>query len=175
VIEEFDQAVDDLLEPYRGHPQLELGARVVSNLSDYGFTWSLLAAAKGRKRGPARRRATRALALAGASSWAVNTAVKAAVKRGRPSAVSAESSESRLWVRSPTSSSFPSGHTLAAFCTAVVLADSPAESAVFLGFAGAVGASRVYLRAHHASDVLGGAVIGAGVGLLGRKLVRGLR
>jgi undecaprenyl-diphosphatase len=75
-------------------------------------------------------------------------------------------------VRPPTSSSFPSGHTLAAFCTAVVLSDSPAESAVYLGFAGAVGASRVYLRAHHASDVLGGAVIGVGIGLLGRKLIR---
>ena len=32
-------------------------------------------------------------------------------------------------VRTPTSSSFPSGHTLAAFCTAFVLAESPSETA----------------------------------------------
>jgi undecaprenyl-diphosphatase len=153
-----------------------MGARVISNLADYGFAWSLLAAAKGRQRGPARRRATRALAVSGVASAAVNTAVKTVVKRRRPAEVHAGSPDNRsgnkLWVRAPTSSSFPSGHTLAAFCTAVVLSDSPGEAVVYMGFAGAVAVSRVYLRAHHASDVVGGAVIGAGLGLVGRQLVR---
>ncbi|MGH9093304.1 MAG: phosphatase PAP2 family protein, partial [Acidimicrobiales bacterium] len=64
------------------------------------------------------------------------------------------------------------GHTLAAFCTAAVLADTPAELAAYLAFAGAVAASRVHLEAHHASDVAGGAVIGTVLGAAVRRVAR---
>jgi membrane-associated phospholipid phosphatase len=87
------------------------------------------------------------------------------VERQRPE----EHLEAR--VRTPSSSSFPSGHTLAAFCTAYVLSESQVETATYVGFAGAVAASRVHLRAHHPSDVLGGAAIGAVLGLLLRPVV----
>jgi membrane-associated phospholipid phosphatase len=43
--------------------------------------------------------------------------------------------------------------------------------AAYVGFAGAVAASRVHLRAHHPSDVLGGAAIGAALSLLLRPVV----
>ncbi|MGP8059874.1 MAG: phosphatase PAP2 family protein [Acidimicrobiales bacterium] len=169
----FDQAVDGLIERFRGRPGLEAGAAVVSNLADYGVVWSLLAALKGRRPGEARRRALRALALAGFSSLTVNAAVKATVRRSRPAAPAGGRA---VPVRAPTSSSFPSGHTLAAFCTAVALADSPGEAAAYLTFATAVAASRVYLRAHHASDVVGGAVIGVvigvAIGIVGRRRLR---
>jgi undecaprenyl-diphosphatase len=165
----FDDAVDALFEPLRGRPGLDIGARVLSNLADYGAVWAALAGAKGRRRGPRRRRATVSLAVAGFSSLGVNAAVKAVVKRQRPP--ESPSTDGGLPVRTPTSTSFPSGHTLAAFCTAVVLAESPAEAAAYLGFATAVAASRVHLRAHHASDVVGGAVIGAALGSLGRRLL----
>jgi len=171
MIADFDRSVDATLDRWRGRPRLELAARLVSNLADYGFAWSLLAAAKGRRRGPRRRRATRALAVSGVSSAAVNAGIKRVVDRGRPDPPTESGGDEHLWVRPPASSSFPSGHTLAAFCTAVVLADNPAETVAYVGFAAAVGASRVYLRAHHASDVVGGAVIGAALGLVGRRLV----
>ena len=74
-------------------------------------------------------------------------------------------------VRNPSSSSFPSGHTLAAFCTAFVLADSDAQTAANVGFAAAVAASRVHLRAHHPTDVIGGAAIGSVLGLGLRPIV----
>jgi undecaprenyl-diphosphatase len=167
----FDKAVDRALDPLRGHPRVEATARVVSNLADYGFVWSLLAAAKGRRRGPARRRALQALTLAGFSSLGVNAVVKQVVSRQRPEGALQVGDDERLWVRTPTSSSFPSGHTLAAFCTAVMLAESPSDAVLYLGFASSVAASRVYLRHHFASDVVGGAAIGAAVGLTGRKLV----
>jgi undecaprenyl-diphosphatase len=59
---------------------------------------------------------------------------------------------------------------LAAFATAVVLPDTTAEMAAYVGFAGAVAASRVHLRAHHPSDVLGGAAVGAALGLVLRPV-----
>ena len=91
--------------------------------------------------------------------------VKAAVERQRPDEHLAAA------VRTPTSSSFPSGHTLAAFCTAFVLGDSDAGTAANVGFAAAVAASRVHLRAHHPTDVIGGAVIGSVLGLGLRPIV----
>ena len=160
----IDEAVDAAFEPLRGRPEFDRAAAVVSNLADYGFIWVLLAGLKARRRGPDRR-AIVALATAGFSSLLVSRVVKAAVERQRP--------EDHLdaGVRTPTSSSFPSGHTLAAFCTAFVLGDSEAGTAANVGFAAAVAASRVHLRAHHPTDVIGGAVIGSVLGLGLRPIV----
>jgi undecaprenyl-diphosphatase len=161
----IDVAVDAAFEPLRGRPGIDRAAAVVSNLADYGLVWVLLAGIKARRRGPDRRRAIVALAAAGFSSLLVNRTVKAAVARERP--------EDHLVavVRTPTSSSFPSGHTLAAFCTAFVLGDTDAQTAANVGFATAVAVSRVHLRAHHPTDVLGGAVIGSVLGLGLRPIV----
>jgi membrane-associated phospholipid phosphatase len=161
----IDEAVDAAFEPLRGRPEIDRAAAVVSNLADYGFIWVLLAGLKGRRRGPDRRRAIVGLAAAGFSSLLVSRVVKAAVERQRPD------DHLTAAVRTPASSSFPSGHTLAAFCTAFVLGDSDAGTAVNVGFAAAVAASRVHLRAHHPTDVIGGAVIGSVLGLGLRPIV----
>ncbi len=60
---------------------------------------------------------------------------------------------------------------MAAFCTAFVLAETTPETAAYVGFAGAVAASRVHLRAHHPSDVVGGAAIGSLLGLVLRPIL----
>ncbi len=161
----LDEMVDAAFEPLRGRPGFDRAATIVSNLADYGYVWVALAAFKGRRRGPDRRRAIVALGVAGVSSLVVSRVVKAAVERQRP--------EDHLdaSVRTPSTSSFPSGHTLAAFCTAFVLGDSDAETAATVCFASAVAASRVHLRAHHPTDVLGGAVIGSVLGLGLRPVV----
>jgi undecaprenyl-diphosphatase len=161
----IDEAVDAAFEPLRGNPQLDRAAAVLSNLADYGLIWVVLAGVKARRRGPDRRRAVVALAAAGFSSLIVNRIVKDAIERERP--------EEHLvaTVRTPSSSSFPSGHTLAAFCTAFVLADSDAQTVGNVGFAAAVAASRVHLRAHHPTDVIGGAAIGSVLGLGLRPIV----
>jgi undecaprenyl-diphosphatase len=161
----FDERVDEAFAPWRGRPGFDRAASVISNLADYGFVWVLLAGLKGRRSGPDRRRAVVALGAAGLSSLVVSRAAKAAVERQRPD------DQVDALVRNPTSSSFPSGHTLAAFCTAVVLPESNAGTIACVGFAGAVAASRVHLRAHHATDVLGGAAIGSVLGLGLRPVV----
>jgi undecaprenyl-diphosphatase len=167
----FDDAVDEVVEPLRKNAALTSVAAAVSNLADYGFVWTVVASAKGRRRGT-RRAALRRLGTAGVSSLALNAAIKAVVDRGRPEQAAANAEPGAIPVREPTSSSFPSGHTLAAFTTAVVLADSPAQAVAFIGFAAVVGASRIQLGAHHASDVAGGALIGAGLGALLRSTNR---
>jgi undecaprenyl-diphosphatase len=167
----FDRRVDRGFDHLRGRPAVDGVAAVVSNLADYGFVWAVVSASKARRRG-ARRRALRALSLAGISSALVNGGVKAMVSRPRPQRVLRAGLTEVLPVRRPSSSSFPSGHTLAAFCTAVILADSGPEAAAYLGFAGAVALSRVHLRDHHASDVVAGAALGSAVGLAGRLVLR---
>jgi membrane-associated phospholipid phosphatase len=161
----IDEAVDAAFEPLRGRPGVDRAAVVVSNLADYGFIWVLLALVKARRRGPDRRRAVVSLATAGFSSLLVSRVVKSAVERQRPD------DHLEAAVRTPSSSSFPSGHTLAAFCTAFVLADSDVQTATNVGFAAAVAASRVHLRAHHPTDVIGGAAIGSILGLGLRPVV----
>jgi undecaprenyl-diphosphatase len=164
----LDKTIDAAFAPLRGRPQVDRAAAAVSNLADYGLVWILLALFKARRRGPNRRRAIAALGLAGVSSYVVNRAVKSAVERERPG----EHLEAS--VRTPSSSSFPSGHTLAAFGTAFALSESTPETAAYVGFAGAVAASRVHLRAHHPSDVLGGAAIGSVLGLALRPVLNRL-
>jgi undecaprenyl-diphosphatase len=161
----IDDAVNAAFDPLRGNPQVDRAAALLSNLADYGLIWVVLAAFKARHRGPDRRRAVVALATAGFSSLIVNRMVKEAVARERPE------DHLEATVRTPSSSSFPSGHTLAAFCTAFVLAESDAQTAANVGFAAAVAASRVHLRAHHPTDVIGGAAIGSVLGLGLRPLV----
>ncbi len=161
----LDQAVDAAFDPLRGRPEVDRAAAAVSNLADYGLVWVLLAGLKARRRGPNRRRAVVALAAAGFSSLLVSRVVKQAVERQRPD------DHLDASVRTPSSSSFPSGHTLAAFCTAFVLANSEAQTVANVSFATAVAASRVHLRAHHPTDVLGGAAIGSVLGLGLRPIV----
>lgn len=172
-LDAFDRALEARFERWRGRPGATLAAVAVSNLADYGLAWSVVAAAKGRRAGPARRRALQRLAVSGTLSWIVNAATKRAVGRARPeNPRSPAAGGAPLPVRRPTSSSFPSGHTLASFCTAVVLADGSKEMVAYLAFASAVAASRVQVRAHHPSDVAGGALIGIATGVLGRSLLR---
>ena len=161
----IDEAVDAAFDPLRGRPGIDRAAALVSNLADYGLIWVVLAGVKARRRGPDRRRAVVALATAGFSSLIVSRMVKQAVERQRPD------EHLTAAVRTPTSSSFPSGHTLAAFCTAFILGDSEAGTALNVGFATAVAVSRVHLRAHHPTDVIGGAVIGSVLGLGLRPVV----
>jgi len=161
----IDEAVDAAFDPLRGRPGIDRAAAVVSNLADYGLIWVVLAGLKARRRGPDRRRAVVALATAGFSSLIVSRAVKKAVERQRPD------DHLSAAVRVPSSSSFPSGHTLAAFCTAFILGETDAGTAANVGFATAVAVSRVHLRAHHPTDVIGGAVIGSVLGLGLRPVV----
>jgi undecaprenyl-diphosphatase len=173
VVHAVDEIVDGWFEPLRGAPALDGAAKVITGLGDRGLMWVATTLWRVRRSGPDRARAVRALAIAGAESAAVNTAIKSLVGRSRPDRAGLRVIDGGVPVREPTSSSFPSGHTLAAFCAATVMSEpgNPAGSALLFGCAALVGLSRLHLRAHHASDVVGGALVGIALGVVGRRLV----
>jgi diacylglycerol kinase family enzyme/membrane-associated phospholipid phosphatase len=128
--------------------------------------WLGLAAALGLSGGRFRRRAAlRGLFAAGVASAVANGPAKLIVRRRRPNA-------SRLpWVQEPRTSSFPSGHAAAGVAFAVGAGQEvPALAVPLVGVAALVGYSRVTSGAHHPGDVAAGAVLGAGAGLLTRRL-----
>jgi len=166
-----DARVDSLFEPLRGRAEVDAVAKAVTAAGDHGWLWTGIAVWRGRTSGPARREAVRALGLAGVSSSLVNAGIKQLVGRQRPDTSDLRLSDAGVPVRAPQTSSFPSGHTLAAFCSAAVLS-RPGDrggNVLLYAAAGLIGLSRIHLRAHHASDVAGGVVIGTALGLVVRR------
>ena len=171
-VDAVDTRVDRLFEPFRGNTAIDAGAKAITGLGDHGLLWTGVAAWRGRRSGPARRAAIRSLGVAGVSSSLVNAGIKRMVGRERPDRTDLRISNTGVPVREPTTSSFPSGHTLAAFCSAAVLSrpGDRAGNVVLYSAAGLIAVSRIHLRAHHASDVVGGIVIGTALGLVVRRL-----
>jgi undecaprenyl-diphosphatase len=107
-----------------------------------------------------RRRTGLAMLAALLVGLALTLAIQYTVGRPRPEAV-------RLVAAVPNYPSFPSGHAMAGFATAVVLGLAARHGRLWVALlAGAtlLAGSRVYLGHHYPSDVLAGAVLGAGVG-----------
>ncbi len=167
VVDAVDDRVDRLFEPLRGIPAVDAAAKVITGVGDHGWLWTGIAVWRGRRSGPTRRAAIRALGVAGVSSTIVNAGIKQVVGRERPDRTDLRISNAGVPVREPKTSSFPSGHTLAAFTAATVLSrpGDRAGNAFLFTAAGLIGTTRIHLRAHHASDVVGGMVIGTALGL----------
>lgn len=130
--------------------------------ANHGKLWFAVAAvllALGRPRA-----AARGLASLGLASLVANLVGKRLVGGDRPALTSIPIS--RRLERSPTSPSFPSGHTASAAAFAVGAGlEWPAAGAVLAPLAAGVGYSRLHTGAHWLSDVAGGAAIGAGAAL----------
>lgn len=172
-LEGFDARVDERLETLRDSPVAARVFTTASHLGDFSLIWHIVAAARGVT---SDRRADQALALSallGAESLIVNQGIKKLFRRQRPT----ESGDERFDVRTPSTSSFPSGHASSAFFAATLLTylDGRRSAPMWFGLAGVVASSRAFVRIHHASDVIGGAAVGLGLGLLARPLVRRLK
>ena len=76
-----------------------------------------------------------------------------------------------LRLRKPLTSSFPSGHATAAFFGAALLRDDDPWWPLYYGIAVVVAASRVHVKIHHASDVVGGIALGIALGEVTRRVV----
>ncbi|MYH96147.1 MAG: phosphatase PAP2 family protein [Acidimicrobiia bacterium] len=164
-VEAFDEAVEQLFDRLRGNPMADRVFYTASELGNFSILWHALAwAGATSKRG--RRRALRVSVALAVESALVNGPIKSAFNRSRP--LAEHDHPHRL--RQPLTSSFPSGHASAAVVAAALLSESRRSRWPFWAAASVVAASRVHVRIHHASDVVVGALVGAVIVRLFKKI-----
>jgi undecaprenyl-diphosphatase len=162
----FDQQVDKAFDGLRGRPVADRLFYGASAVGDHGLIWLILCAARALRGKEDRRYALRAAVGVGIESVLVNLVIKSIFGRRRPVEVGTRP----LPLRRPLTSSFPSGHATSAFCAATLLSEDDPLGPLYYGVALVVAWSRVYVRIHHASDVLAGIGVGVLLGRAGRRL-----
>jgi undecaprenyl-diphosphatase len=168
-IARFDDAVDDFFElRLRGRPVVDRLFYVASELGDFSLIWHLLGAGQGLRRPDGFSRTVRLSAALGVESALVNGVVKSLFRRERP----VHQGERPHRLRTPRTTSFPSGHASSAFLAASLLSSGSRAKPVYFAIATVVAASRIHVRIHHASDVAGGAALGLALGAVAKRIGR---
>lgn len=136
-------------------------ARALSHFGEHALGW-IAVGAVGWATG--RRRAEWATAVTGVvAAHAAGVLVKRVVRRVRP-----DLADVPPLVATPSRLSFPSAHSTST--TAAAVGFAPLVGAPVMGVAtGAMLVSRVLLGVHYPSDVVSGAVLGAGVAAVVRR------
>jgi len=148
----------------------ERAVAAFSRLGEHGAVWLAIGAAGAlRARGQERSRGFRRARRTVVATYALNTAIKLAVRRPRP-----ELDGLPALTTTPSALSFPSAHASTSLAGAVSYSRLGLAPLPLYSLAAALSLSRIYLGVHYPSDVLGGALLGGAVGFL-RSHARGTR
>jgi hypothetical protein len=113
----FDSTGDKLFEPLRNNAVSQRVFNLASKVGDFSVVWHVIGVLCAIS-SVISFRETLALSLAlGCESLIVNQGIKRMFRRDRPTV----SGDERFDVRTPSTSSFPSGHASSATCAAIVL------------------------------------------------------
>ena len=150
-----------------GSPGLDRALVGITRAANYSRLWLLIAgglATCGGRRG--RRAAGRGLIAIAIAAAVANGPAKLLVRRRRP-----RGRARPALIRMPRSTSFPSGHSAAAFAFATGACEElPVLAPALVPLAAGVAYSRVHTGVHYPSDVAAGAAIGIASGALAARL-----
>ncbi len=165
-IDELDEVVDRWWDQWRDRPLIDRVFYTASEAADFSLLWHTLGVAQAIIEDDPKIAIGLSAAL-GVESALLNGPIKSVFGRGRP----LQATPRPLNLRQPLTSSFPSGHASAAMLAAALLSRATGGP-VWYALGAVVAASRVHVRIHHASDIVGGLVIGAAFGRIARRLLR---
>jgi membrane-associated phospholipid phosphatase len=141
-------------------PRREAAARFLALLGEYGWIWLAIGVALALIDGDRREEWLMAGVL-GPFAIGLNFAVKVVVKRPRPVIDGYPPLGG-----APSSLSFPSAHSTASFACATAMTRIDPAAGILFALAAAIAIGRPYLGMHYPSDVVGGAIFGAALGLV---------
>ena len=168
-IDQLDEVIDQWWEQWRNQPLVDRAFYIASEAADFSLLWHALGVVQAIVEDDPKIAMGLSAAL-GVESALLNGPIKSIFRRRRP----LQSAPRPLNLRQPITSSFPSGHASAAMVAAAVLSRRTGGP-LWYALGAVVAASRVHVRIHHASDVLGGLVIGVAFGkIASRKIARRL-
>ncbi len=156
-----DQGVLRLLRT-RGHSEpVETVMKALGLAGEHGFVWAGIGAI-GASVDENRRSQYLTAALVGPAAVVVNYAFKVGFGRERPLI-----EDHPALARAPSKLSFPSAHSTSSVAAATALGRvQPLARPYLFTLAAAICVGRPYLGMHYPSDVLAGAVLGVGLGML---------
>ena len=158
----FDSAGDKVFEPLRKNAVSQRVFSMASTIGDFSVVWHVIGVLCAVISVISFRETLSLSVALGCESLIVNQGLKRIFRRDRPTI----SGDERFDVRTPSTSSFPSGHASSATCAAIILTSFTAMplAIVWILVGVVVALSRVVVRIHHLSDILGGLVAGAVLG-----------
>ena len=161
-VDRLDSAADRLLEPLRTLRATSFVFATASTVGDFSIIWHVIGLLRAIGSLDRFREALFLSCALGAESLIVNQGIKRLFRRERPTT----SGDERFDIRTPSTSSFPSGHASSATCAAFLLVHFTGMpvGTFFVVLAAVVALSRVVVRIHHLSDIFGGIVVGAVLG-----------
>jgi membrane-associated phospholipid phosphatase len=156
-MQSFDRQILHFARTWGHTPERERAVARFSRLGEHAAVWVAIGLAGGAI--DARRRESWGRATATvATTYALNTAIKLAVRRRRP-----ELDGLPALTDVPSRLSFPSAHASTSFAGALAYAQLGVPAPPLYALASALALSRLYLGVHHPSDVLAGALLGTAV------------